>query len=350
MASPSKKQKKLSAASAIGLVAGAWAAYRVWAWAQKQSAPRFAGATVVVTGGSRGLGLVLAREFAKEGARLALIARNADELDRAVADLRERRAEAERFVCDVANEAEVSEAVDKIAARFGGVDVLVNDAGVIRVATFAAATADDYSTAMNTHFWGPLRMIQKTLPWLRKSSRPRIVNIASFGGKIGVPHLIAYSASKHALVGFSDALRAELAVDKIPVTVVCPGTLRTGSIEQAEFRGDLQAEYAWFATGASLPGISLSAESAARAIIDACRIGQAELVLPWHANAAAKARAIFPQAFARALAFANRAILPEPNGEKNLAKGRDISRGRLVESASILSTRAAKRNNETILH
>src|SRR5205823_4029010 len=131
--------------------------------------------------------------------------------------------------CDVTHRREVTQFVRATRERFGRIDVLVNNAGTIEVGPMEVMTLDDYDRAMKTHFWGPLYMVLAVLPELRKRREGRIVNVSSIGGKISVPHLLPYCASKFALTGFSQGLRAELAKDGIVVTTVCPGLMRTGS-------------------------------------------------------------------------------------------------------------------------
>src|SRR6201982_336127 len=99
----------------------------------------------------------------------------------------------------------------------------------------------------------------------------RIVNISSMGGKVAMPHFAPYSASKFALTGFSDAIRSELARENIHVTTVAPGLMRTGSHVNAQFKGEHDAEFGWFAAASGMPLISMNAERAARKILAACR-------------------------------------------------------------------------------
>src|SRR5437868_10247139 len=172
-------------------------------------------------------------------------------------------------------------------ARFGRIDVLVNNAGTIEVGPMEVMTLDDYEKAMRTHFWGPLYMVLAVLPEMRARKEGRIVNVSSIGGKISVPHLLPYCASKFALTGFSEGLRAELAKDGIVVTTVCPGLMRTGSPLNAFFKGQHQAEYAWFSISDSLPISSISAQRAARQIVRACKNGDAEVILSVPAQLAA---------------------------------------------------------------
>jgi len=308
----------------------------------------FRGKSVLITGGSRGLGLLLARGLAAEGARVAVCARDPHELERARADLAARGANAFVFPCDVTDRAQVRELVEVVERHFGGVDVLVNNAGVIQVGPLETMTLADFEQAMAVHFWGPLYTTLAVLPGMRARGEGRIVNISSIGGKIAVPHLVPYSASKFALAGLSDGLRAELAKDGIVVTSVFPGLMRTGSPRNANFKGQHRAEYAWFAISDSLPVSSISASRAAAQVIDACRRGQAELIISTQAQAAAKFRALFPEATADILGAVNR-LLPAPGGiGRARAKGRESESALAPSFLTALSESAARRNNEVL--
>src|SRR5204862_3041411 len=113
---------------------------------------------------------------------------------------------------------------------------------------------------------------------MRQREKGRIVNIASIGGKIGIPHLVPYCVGKFALVGYSQGLRAELENNGVVVTTVCPGLMRTGSARKAFFKGQSEAEYAWFKISDSLPLLTISAEKAARDILHACQRGDAQAI------------------------------------------------------------------------
>ena len=132
---------------------------------------------------------------------------------------------------------------------------------------------------MATHFWGPFHLMQECIPLMRRRGFGRIVNIASIGGRMAVPHLAPYSASKFALIGLSDAVRAEIARYGIRVTTVSPGLMRTGSPINAQVKGQHAAEFTWFAIADAIPGLSISAERAARQILEACRYGDPELTI-----------------------------------------------------------------------
>jgi NAD(P)-dependent dehydrogenase (short-subunit alcohol dehydrogenase family) len=325
---------------------GAAAALAAALWRRRRIVD-FYGASVVIVGGSRGLGLVAARLLASEGARLTLVARDADELDRAQLDLERYGAPVAAAACDIRDRAQVERTIAGIARDRGGIDVLINDAGIIQVGPLEHMTVEDFENALATHFWGPLYTTLAALPHLRQSPIARIVNISSIGGKIAVPHLLPYCASKFALTGLSSGLRAELAKDGILVTTVCPGLMRTGSTYNAWFKGDHRSEFTWFHLSASMPGMSIDAERAARRIIEACRQGRAELVLTLPAKAAVLLNAVCPGATAAMLALTNR-VLPGPAadaGSDSKSGWQSVSRA-APSFASRLTDRASVENNE----
>jgi NAD(P)-dependent dehydrogenase (short-subunit alcohol dehydrogenase family) len=248
--------------------------------------------------------------------------------------------------CDVTDRRQVDAMVQAAAREIGTIDVLVNNAGVIQVGPIATMTVEDFEASMATNFWGAVYTTLATLPMMHAAGRGRIVNIGSIGGKISVPHLLPYSASKFALVGFSEGLRAELAPTGILVTTVCPGLMRTGSPRNADFKGKHRAEYAWFAISDSLPGLSLDAERAARHIVEACRVGDPEVILSLPAQAAARVHGLLPGLTSEALTVAAR-LLPRAGGI-----GTRIARGWQSESMAApswltsLGDEAARRHNQ----
>jgi len=306
------------------------------------------GKTVLITGGSRGLGLVMAREFAREGARLVLCARDEVELQSAQNDLETLGAEVMTVPCDITDKQSVTQMIERVNSRFGGVDVLVNNAGIIQVGPIEVMTEEDFEHAMKVHFWGPLNTILAVLPAMRAQKSGRIVNISSIGGKVSVPHLVPYSASKFALVGLSKGLRAELMKDGIKVTTVCPGLMRTGSPRNADFKGKHQLEYAWFSISDALPLLTVSAENAARQVVRACKRGQGELVISVPAKVAVLFESLFPEAMSQILAAANQ-LLPGAGGVGTQnKKGRDSTSAWSPSWLTTLSEQAALRNNETL--
>ncbi len=329
------------AAGAFGL--GAYLALRA---ASRRREIDLRGRSVLIMGGSRGLGLVLAREFARSGSRLAITARSLEELERAEADLSARGAEVLTVPCDVTDRSQVERAVQAASERFGEVDLLVNNAGIIQVGPAETMTLADFEEAMKVHLWGPLYAIQAVLPRMRARHFGRIVNISSIGGKISVPHLLPYSTSKFALVGLSEGLRAELAKDGIVVTTVCPGLMRTGSTGHALFKGNHALEHTLFALSDSLPGATVSAEHAARQIVAATRRGDAELIISLPAVVAAKVHGAAPGLTADFLGLINRA-LPEPGAAGTESReGREAPTPLSESPLTLLSQRAARANNE----
>jgi NAD(P)-dependent dehydrogenase (short-subunit alcohol dehydrogenase family) len=333
----------------LGLLAVAAGACVVKSLVRRSFAYDFKDKVVLITGGSRGLGLVLAREFAREGARLIICARDEDELNRARVDLESRGAEVMTYKCDVTNRSEVMELVASIHERFAGVDVLVNNAGVIQMGPLEVMTHEDFEKALNTHFWGPLNVMMAVLPRMRAKKSGRIVNISSIGGKVSVPHLVPYCASKFALTGLSRGMRTELLKDGVAVTTVCPGLMRTGSPRNAGFKGKHREEYAWFSISDASPLLSVSAERAAREIVSASRNGRAELVISVPAKLAVLFDTLFPEMTSDLFGLANKLVLPEPGGiGTREAKGKESTSAWSPSVLTTLNERAAVRNNEVL--
>jgi len=284
---------------------------------------------VLITGGSRDLGLALAREFVHEGARIVICGRDSNTLKRAQRELATQPSQTLAIPCDVTDQQQVSQLIRTVYQHWQRIDVVVNNAGTITVGPMEVMTHADYEEAMNLHFWAPLYTTLAVLPDMRRRGEGRIVNIASVGGKLSVPHLLPYCASKFALVGLSEGLRSELVRDGIHVTTVCPGLMRTGSPQNAQFKGRHQAEYAWFSISDSLPFLSMDAQRAARQIVRACKRGSAEVILSLPAQLAVTFHGLFPELTASMLAAVNQ-FLPAPGGI-------GVTRATGKESASVLS-------------
>jgi short-subunit dehydrogenase len=333
-----------------------WAAAGLGAFCAARAAVRYTraiglrGKTALITGSSRGLGLILARQLAHEGMRLAICARDPDELERARAELARRGTEVLAVPCDVTDRGQVEELVRSVLGHYGGIDVLINNAGVIQVGPVEVMTLADYEEAMKVHFWGPLYAMLTVLPPMRQRGAGRIVNVSSIGGKVSVPHLVPYGASKFALVGLSEGLRAELLKDGIYVTTVIPGLMRTGSPRNATFKGQHRAEYAWFSISDSFPFISMSADRAAAQIVRAFRRGDAEVILSLPAQAAVRFHGVFPGLTADLLGLANR-LLPGPGGiGTGRALGKESTSALAPSWLTALTEQAARRNNEMHPH
>jgi NAD(P)-dependent dehydrogenase (short-subunit alcohol dehydrogenase family) len=301
----------------------------------------------LITGGSRGLGLVLARQICAEGGEVALLARDNEELIRAKTELAGRGGKVFTVQCDLLDSTQIHSAIRQTIDRFGKIDILINNAGIIEVGPLEHMTREDFERSMAVHFWAPYELISEVVPEMRTCGGGRIVNISSIGGKIAVPHLAPYSASKFALTGFSDGIRAELARDNIYVTTVAPGMMRTGSHVNAKFKGKHDSEFAWFAVSAGAPLISMNAERAARKILAACRRGQPSLTLTYAARTAILGNALFPNLTGYAMKLVNR-FLPKAAGKDVGDESRTGSETRRLLPAWMtrFADRATLRNNE----
>ncbi len=182
----------------------------------------FAGKTVLITGASEGIGRALAHELAGERANLLLGARDAARLEEAAAGCRARGAQVETVAMDVARPQDCRDCVARAVQRFGGLDALVNNAGITMWARFEAVTDFSvYERLLAVNYLGAVHMTAAALPYL-KASRGLVVAVASIAGLTGVPERTGYAASKHAMVGFFESLRIELAGSGVDVTIVAP--------------------------------------------------------------------------------------------------------------------------------
>lgn len=329
------------------LAAGAYWGYR-WLEAQRRGYD-FGGKTVIITGGSRGLGLVMARQLIAEGARVAICSRHGDEVMRAVNEL-QGSGVALGVECDVTDRREFDAFAALVEQELGPVEVLINNAGVIQVGPADEMTTEDYQRAMEVHFAAPLHTMQRLAPTMRRRRSGRIINIASIGGQFSAPHLLPYCASKFALVGLSQGMRAELARDGVYVTTVCPGLMRTGSHRHALFKGRHRQEYAWFSLSASAPLLAMNAERAARCILQSARHGRAQLTLSLPAKLAATANVLAPELVADLACLAT-SLLPQPGGiGQQAVEGEQSTSAWSPSFATLLGERAAIRNNEISSH
>ncbi|MFF3153233.1 SDR family NAD(P)-dependent oxidoreductase [Streptomyces sp. NPDC057910] len=308
---------------------------------------RFQDRTALVTGSSRGLGRLIARELADRGCRVMLCARSRDDLAAAEAELRGRGADVASFVCDITEASAPEALMAAVHDRFGALDVLVNNAGVIEVGPAEVFREEDYREAMETMLFAPLRLALAALPDLRAGGNGTLVSISSIGGRIAAPHLLPYVAAKFAHAGLSQGLRAELAGSGVRVTTVFPGLMRTGSHTAARFSGQPPAEYGWFAAAATLPLLSMDAARAARAIVRAAERGRPELVLTPAAKAAVHLQGLAPVTTARLLATTAR-LLPGPGVQpRHDVRGADAAaHSKLPRWVTALGDRAGRRLGE----
>jgi NAD(P)-dependent dehydrogenase (short-subunit alcohol dehydrogenase family) len=308
---------------------------------------RYAGKVVALTGGSRGLGLVMGRQLVRQGARLAICARDGAELERARAELASSGAEVLAVTCDVSDAAQADSFIQETVQRFGRIDVLINNAGIIQVAPFECMGLADFRQAMEINYFGTLHTTLAAFPHLREQ-RGRMINICSIGGAIAIPHLTPYTASKVAAVGLSEGLATECARYGISVSTILPFVMRTGSHVNALFKGQRENEFAWFSIGASTPGTSVSAERAARRILLAGARGERYVTIGGIAKLARVVHALLPGTVQRIASVVNR-MLPDPAGagpddpaEPGWQHRHPVARGPFTR----LADDAARRNRE----
>lgn len=304
------------------------------------------GKVVLITGGSRGLGLELARQFAKKGANLVICSRTTSQLSRAKIELEKLGVDVLALPVDVTKQGEVKQLVRDAINHFGRIDVLVNNAGTIQVGPQDAMDIEDYQLAMESNFWSALYTMHACLPHFALQGEGRILNITSIGGKIAVPHLLPYTASKFALVGLSEGMHAELKKQNIHVTTVVPNLMRTGSPRNVSVKGDHQAEYNWFKFSDSLPLTSQAAESAASSIVKALEYGKSEAILTWTAKIATVLNGFAPTWMNKLLTVAN-SFLPENKpGGAYAKKGHELEEGHTSGRITSITDRAAVTHNQ----
>jgi short-subunit dehydrogenase len=314
-------------------------------------ADRIRNKVVVITGGSRGLGLALAERLGREGAKLALSARDGEELERARSLLLRRHCvrnphDIVLFPADLRKVEEAEELIRQTTRHFGQVDILINNAGIITVGPVVSQTLEDFRDAMDTNFFSGLHCTLAVLPQMLARRDGAIVNITSIGGKIAVPHLLPYVASKFAAVGFSEGLNVELRGKGIRVTTVCPGLMRTGSHLNAQFKGEAAREYSWFSVAAGIPGLSTSVRSAARKIVAAISQGKREIAITPQAIVAARFGNTMPAVTSWVLQLMNVALPSAPSGATRKYRGAEV-RDMEVKPLTVLANAAAHRYNQT---
>lgn len=299
---------------------------------------------VLITGGSRGLGLEMARVLAAKGARLVLCARSVDHLRKAKTELRAMGADVITFSADVREQSHVQRLVENVIRHHKRIDVLINNAGIVQVGPAEAMTIKDFENAMQTNFWSAVYLTYACLPYFKRRREGRIVNISSIGGKVAVPHLLPYTASKFALTGFSEGMHAELKKYNIKVTTIIPHLMTTGSPRNVTVKGDHENEYAWFKIADSSPMLAQEASEAAREIISALEKGEAEKTLTFTGKLASKVQGVAPSLMSNVMGIVND-LLPK-NTSKEAKAGHQSESKKSTGKITALSDRAAVRNNE----
>ena len=189
------------------------------------------GRVALVTGASSGIGAATAASLSAAGARVAVAARRTDRLSQLVERLRHAAGEATAVAVDIADRASAERVVAQTVERFGRLDILVNNAGLMMLAPFAEGNPDEWRQMVDVNVLGLINTTHAAIPHLRRAGRGDIVNISSVAGRIAFPTGAVYTATKFAVVGFSDTLRRELVRDKIRVTLIEPGVVQTELVE-----------------------------------------------------------------------------------------------------------------------
>lgn len=299
-----------------------------------------AGRVVLITGGSRGLGLALARELAARGARIAICARKAEHLENtqqefAVYDY-------PMFTCqaDVTVPDQVNEMMEKVVQHYGRLDMVINNAGTMLLGPEQVMSIADYKNIMEANCWSALYTTKAATPYFKAQGGGYIVNICSIGGKISVPHMLPYSVSKFAMVGLSQGLASELDRDNIVVTTVIPNLMRTGSPRNIDIKGNHRAEYAWFKLANAFPLLSQGAETAAKRIVDGIARRDREITLSLTAKLAIALQALAPELISAGTRLAGR-VMPASNDTT-------VKKGYESESVVTRGVTGGKKNADTV--
>ena len=243
------------------------------------------GSRILITGASSGIGRCLAEQAVRAGTRVILTARSAERLNELVGRLTAEGVEAAAVPADLTSDADRRRLVEAAAERFDGFDVLINNAGVGSTGHFADGTEAILRRVMEVNFFAPAELMRLAVPVLTRGRQPAIVNVASMTGRRGMPAWTEYSASKHALCGLTEALRAEFARFDIDVLLVVPGLTRSGlwgSLLRSEARMKFPVDR------------GLAPEETARGVLDALRRNRTETVLGWDARWMLRVNRFFP--------------------------------------------------------
>lgn len=355
MTQSSNRTSAFSSATASGLAVAGLSAAALFAISKLATFARrrpvsLRGKIALITGGSRGLGLAIAHQLASHGCDIALCARDAEELRQAAEQLQEHRVQVDTFTCDLAQAAAIEPLVQKVLNRFGRIDILVNNAGLIQVSPFDNLQKSDFETAMNLMFWGPVNLTLAVLPHMRQGGGGHVVNITSVGGRVAIPHLLPYSCAKFGFVGFSTGLSAELDPNDVHVMTVVPGLMRTGSYLNVPFKGQSAKEFAWFALLGNIPGFSVSADFAAKAIREALQRRDSTCTISLPAKILIYAEALIPNATRTMMQLTEQLALPspgsQPGSESESGKQMNSRFGAWFQALTSLGQLAARELNQ----
>ncbi|NHN30280.1 SDR family NAD(P)-dependent oxidoreductase [Paenibacillus agricola] len=243
------------------------------------------GKVVVVTGASSGIGAAMVKELSKRGAIPILMARSEDKLGGIAAEL---AGEHGLYPLDVTSNKQVQDTMASVINRFGRIDVLINNAGYGVFDKLTDASVDEMSEMMNVNYMGTVRCIKAVLPAMLEARSGHIINIASLAGKIGSAKSSGYSATKHAVLGFTNSLRQELMGTGVKLSAINPGPIDTPFFDRADPSGQYIKNIKWF---------MLKPEKVVGTIIRTIERGTPEVNMPWVAGFGAKFAILFPRIF-----------------------------------------------------
>ncbi len=334
----------------FGTVAGA-ATLGAWVTMQVLRRKRrmdFGDKVVLITGGSRGLGLILARLFLREGARVAICGRTQADLDAARDEL-QLLGDIRAYRIDLRDLSQIESLFERVEGDLGPVDVLVNCAAVMTLGPLETMTPADFENEMDIGFRATLHTMLRAWPGMKERGGGRIVNISSVGGRVALPHLVAYSANKHAVSGLSQGFRVELERYGVLVTTVWPMIMRLGSIYSSEVKGQQKKEWALANLFNSNPLTSISGERCAKGIVEATRVGLATYNPSKRAGFFALAHALAPNVVLEVLSLVPR-IWPGPGREEfnpnEKIKGKELLSPLSPSVLTVLNDAEAVKNNE----
>ena len=298
----------------------------------------------VILGASRGLGYLVARELLHRGYAVAISARSSDGVEAAARKLGKR---AHGYVCDVSSEASVNEFVDAVERDLGPIDVAIHVAGVMQVGPLQATRLTHFTSSLDVMLYGPIHAALAILPRMTERGRGRFGVVASVGGRVAAPRMLAYTTAKFGVMGLVEGLATELAGTGVTATALIPGLMRTGSATGASFFGSPRKQFAWFTSLASLPVISVSGKRAARLIVKATLRGRPIGYVGMSARLASLVHGIAPALFMRVTGMVSRA-LPRGN-DPQLTPGSELRgsvRNPLMRLLLVRADRAAARSNQ----
>jgi short-subunit dehydrogenase len=238
---------------------------------------------VLITGASSGIGALVAKLLAERGAIPVLTARSRDRMLELSASIQGEHAV---YEMDVTSDEQVKQVVSQVLDRYGKIDVLLNNAGYGEFIPFMEARIADFHEMMDVNFMGTVRCTQAVLPSMLQEGQGHIVNVASMAGKMATAKSTAYSATKHAVLGFTNALRQELRGSGVAVSAVNPGPIDTPFFNRADPDGNYVRNIKWF---------MMSPDKVARAILSVIERRKPELDLPWTASIGVKFMQVFPR-------------------------------------------------------